>query len=210
MRYASVWNAVQIIQQLGKGTQLAKLDLHNAYRMVPVHPDDHCLLGVCWGEDVFVDTALPFELRSAPKISCPSMDSAVQRGHTPAALSGRFLAQSSSGQAGSYLSNSMRVERQESGDKQSLIGTLSHAATVVIPGQVFLRRMIDAMKMSQIPTPPCATEQGISVKHPMVGMLPPRLEWEVNSAASSDISHILGRFLQVLGMRNTQSQRGSS
>ena len=47
---------------------LAKLDLHNAYRMVPVHPDDHGLLGVCWGEEVFIDTALPFGLRSAPKI----------------------------------------------------------------------------------------------------------------------------------------------
>ena len=68
MRYASVWEAAQIIQQLGVGTQLAKLDLHNAYRMVPVHPDDNGLLGVRWGEEVFIDTALPFGLRSAPKI----------------------------------------------------------------------------------------------------------------------------------------------
>ena len=60
MRYASVWEAAQIIQQLGVGSKLAKLDLHNAYRMVPVHPDDHCLLGVHWGEVVFIDTALPF------------------------------------------------------------------------------------------------------------------------------------------------------
>ena len=36
--------------------------------MVPVHPDDHSLLGVRWGEEVFIDTALPFGLRSAPKI----------------------------------------------------------------------------------------------------------------------------------------------
>ena len=33
--------------------------------MVPVHPVDHCLLGVRWGEDVFV---VPFGLRSAPNI----------------------------------------------------------------------------------------------------------------------------------------------
>ena len=68
MRYSSVWVAAQIIQQLGVSTQLAELDLHNAYRMVPVHPDDHCLLGVRWGNEVFVNTALPFGLRSAPKI----------------------------------------------------------------------------------------------------------------------------------------------
>ena len=68
LRYASVWEAAKIIQQLGVGTQLAKLDLHNVYRMVPVHPDDHCLLGVRRGEEVFVNTALPFGLRSARKI----------------------------------------------------------------------------------------------------------------------------------------------
>ena len=60
MRRSSVWEAAQIIKQLGVGSKLAKLDLHNAYRMVPVHPDDHCLLGVHWGEVVFIDTALPF------------------------------------------------------------------------------------------------------------------------------------------------------
>ena len=68
MRYASVLDAVELIQQLGVGTQLAKLDLKNAYRMVPVHSDDHHLLGIRWGTDVFIDTALPFGLRSAPKI----------------------------------------------------------------------------------------------------------------------------------------------
>ena len=49
--------------------KLAKLDLNNAYRMVPVHSDDHCLR---WCEEVFVDTVLPFCLRSAPKTEGPS------------------------------------------------------------------------------------------------------------------------------------------
>ena len=68
MQYASVLDAVRMIQSLGVGTQLAKLDLHNAYSMVPVHPDDHPLLGIQWDQDVFIDTALPFGLRSAPNI----------------------------------------------------------------------------------------------------------------------------------------------
>ena len=68
MQYASVLDAARIIRQMGAGSELAKLDLHNAYRMVPVHPDDHPLLGMRWGQDVFIDTALPFGLRSAPKI----------------------------------------------------------------------------------------------------------------------------------------------
>jgi len=35
--------------------------------MVPVHPDDHHLLGVSWKGHTFVDRALPFGLCSAPK-----------------------------------------------------------------------------------------------------------------------------------------------
>ena len=35
---------------------------------MPVHPDDRPLLGMIWGEKVYIDTVLPFGLRSAPKI----------------------------------------------------------------------------------------------------------------------------------------------
>ena len=44
--YASVDNAVQLVQELGKGCLLANLDLKEAYRAVPVHPSDRRLLGV--------------------------------------------------------------------------------------------------------------------------------------------------------------------
>ena len=71
MRYASVLDAVDLIRQLGRGTQL---DLKNAYRMVPMRPDDHQLLGIRWGQDIFIDTALPFGLRSAPKIFSAVVD----------------------------------------------------------------------------------------------------------------------------------------
>ena len=52
----------------GRGTQLAKMDIASAHRMVPVHPDDRPLLAVQWAGQVFFDTRLPFGLRSAPKI----------------------------------------------------------------------------------------------------------------------------------------------
>ena len=38
------------------------------YRNIPVHPGDRHLLGMRWQDKVFVDTCLPFGLRSAPKI----------------------------------------------------------------------------------------------------------------------------------------------
>ena len=68
LHYAKVDNAVNIIQQLGRGTQLVKLDIKDAYRIVPVHPADYHLLGVKWRGNTYVDRALPFGLRSAPKI----------------------------------------------------------------------------------------------------------------------------------------------
>ena len=194
MRYSSVWEAAQIIQQLGVGTQLAKLDLHNAYRMVPVHSDDHCLLGVRWGNEVFVDTALPFGLRSAPKIFSAMSDALAwilqARGVThqlhylddflllgppgTSTCAHPVATHKTEGPSCQLTFLGIQIDtskmelslppdklahisatvREWRGKKtatkrqlQSLIGTLSHAATVVIPGRVFLRRMIDTMKI---------------------------------------------------------------
>ena len=46
--YAHVDDAVRCIQALGAGTRLIKTDLDSAYRQIPVHPDDHHLLGISW------------------------------------------------------------------------------------------------------------------------------------------------------------------
>ena len=66
--YASVDNAAHIIQHLGQGAQLVKVDLKDMYRVITVHPHDHHLLGILWQDHVYVDHSLPFGLRSAPKI----------------------------------------------------------------------------------------------------------------------------------------------
>ena len=68
LRYASVDQAVEIVKSLGPGALVAKMDLKSAYRMVPVHPTDQPLLGISWEDEVFLDAALPFGLRSAPKV----------------------------------------------------------------------------------------------------------------------------------------------
>ena len=38
--YVGVWDAMKEIVRMGRGTQLAKVDIKNAYRNVPVHPED--------------------------------------------------------------------------------------------------------------------------------------------------------------------------
>ena len=68
LSYKIVDDAVRVILHKGRGTLLAKLDLESAYRILPVHLDDRSLLGMEWKDQIYVDVALPFGLRSAPKI----------------------------------------------------------------------------------------------------------------------------------------------
>ena len=68
LSYTRVNEVAATVSQLGVGTELAKADIKSAYRLVPVHPDDRPLLAMQWEGMVYVDTALPFGLRSAPKI----------------------------------------------------------------------------------------------------------------------------------------------
>ena len=68
LSYASVDDAVQHIVHFGSGAMLAKFDIASAYRVVPVHPQDMMLLGMAWNGQLYVDGALPFKLRSAPKL----------------------------------------------------------------------------------------------------------------------------------------------
>lgn len=205
MPYAICISAGCIIRA---GTLLAKLDLQHAYRIVPVHPDDHHLLGSRWGREVYIDTALPFGLRSAPKIFSAIADAIAWILHTKGVTyqlhyldDFLLLGPPDGSQCGQALSRTLQV-CQELGvpiathktegpscqltflgihidsikmelslppdkltritpmvlqwrgrkvaskmDLQSLIGVLSHAATVVPPGRTFLRRMIESMKI---------------------------------------------------------------
>ena len=50
-----------------QGSPLVKADIKEAYRMIPVHHDQH-LLRVRWNDSYYIDRMLAFGLRSAPKI----------------------------------------------------------------------------------------------------------------------------------------------
>ena len=67
-QYTSVDEAAEKILVLGSGALLFKLDIKSAYRTVPVHPEDRGLLAMSWEGCWYIDTMLPFGLRSAPKI----------------------------------------------------------------------------------------------------------------------------------------------
>ena len=68
LRYASLDDALKLVCRFGPGTQLVKMDLKDAYRVVPVHSKDQHLLAVSWDGAIYADRSLPFGLLSAPKI----------------------------------------------------------------------------------------------------------------------------------------------
>ena len=68
LSYITIDSAISNILELGRRTLLAKIDIKHAFRLLPVHPADRYLLAMRWKNQIFVDTCLPFGLRSAPKL----------------------------------------------------------------------------------------------------------------------------------------------
>jgi len=69
LKYITVDVAINHILKLGCGTHLAKIDIKIAFRLLPAHPADRHLLGMQWRDGLFIDTCLPFGLRSASRLS---------------------------------------------------------------------------------------------------------------------------------------------
>ena len=68
VRYASIDDAIRIIRRTGRGCALAKTDIKNAFRLIPVTPDDHDLLGIFWQDQHYYDKCLPMGCSSSCKI----------------------------------------------------------------------------------------------------------------------------------------------
>ena len=60
--YACTDDAAMLMHYLGPGALLAKIDIQNACRLVPIHPADCRFLGVSWQGSVYVDCQLPLTL----------------------------------------------------------------------------------------------------------------------------------------------------
>ena len=59
-------DAYSIINKFGPNALLSKINLKAAFRLIPVRPEDWNLLGIQWCQRFYVNTCLPFSLRSAP------------------------------------------------------------------------------------------------------------------------------------------------
>ena len=74
LSYVKIDDVVDTILYLGRGSQLAKMDVKSAFRIIPVRPADRHLLGICWNESLYVDATLPFGLRSAPNAVADALE----------------------------------------------------------------------------------------------------------------------------------------
>ena len=66
LEYISFDEAIALVAASRQGSTLIKRDLADAFRHIPVAPQDHWLLGFFWNEQYWLDCFLPFGLRTSP------------------------------------------------------------------------------------------------------------------------------------------------
>ena len=65
VKYQKMQHAVDIIKKLGKGTLMGKIDIKDAFRLIPVKPVDYELLGIQWKNAFYYDMTLPMGCRTS-------------------------------------------------------------------------------------------------------------------------------------------------
>ena len=68
VHYANIDDAIRLVRRSGRGCALAKTDIKNAFRLIPISPSDYNLLGICWRDKFYVDRNLAMGLSSSCKI----------------------------------------------------------------------------------------------------------------------------------------------
>ena len=68
VHYASIDDAIRLIRRTGRGCALAKTDVKNAFRLIPISPGDYDLLGIFWEGKFYFDKCLPMGASSSCKI----------------------------------------------------------------------------------------------------------------------------------------------
>ena len=68
VKYASLQDAILDIQQCSPGAWMAKVDIANAFRLIPLHPYQYHLTGVSWNGKYYYDKCLPMGCSSSCSI----------------------------------------------------------------------------------------------------------------------------------------------
>ena len=68
VNYTHFDKATELVRNSGRQSLMTKVDIQHAFRLLPVLPVQLILLGMSWLSQIFIDTRLPFGLRSSPGI----------------------------------------------------------------------------------------------------------------------------------------------
>ncbi|KAM4697889.1 lymphocyte antigen 75 [Rhinophrynus dorsalis] len=68
LEYHNIEDAISLIQQAGPSCWLSKIDIEDAFKLLPVHPSLWHLQGIKWQSKYYFATRLVFGSRSSPKI----------------------------------------------------------------------------------------------------------------------------------------------
>jgi hypothetical protein len=68
VQYSHFDEAVDLVNEAGRGCLMSKLDIKHAYRLLPVRPDQWHQLCYHWEGNYYVDLVLPFGMRSSAGI----------------------------------------------------------------------------------------------------------------------------------------------
>jgi hypothetical protein len=68
VQYSSVTEAIKLIMQSPKGVYTRKTDIQDAFKIIPIHPDDHHKLGFKFNNQYYYDVTLPMGAGSACQI----------------------------------------------------------------------------------------------------------------------------------------------
>lgn len=63
--YTRIEDTINQIKELGQGCYLAKTDIKNAFRIIPISPNDYGLLGMKWRGSFYYDRCMPIGCSSS-------------------------------------------------------------------------------------------------------------------------------------------------
>jgi hypothetical protein len=67
VQYATVADAIELIKRAGPGCFMSKTDIKSAFRIIPIQPSDHPLLGMKWRGFYYFDRCMPMGFSSSCK-----------------------------------------------------------------------------------------------------------------------------------------------
>ena len=59
VKYENLDNVISLVQKFGENSLIAKLDIEDVFRIMPIDPNDYHLLGFTFGRQYFYDRCLP-------------------------------------------------------------------------------------------------------------------------------------------------------